>query len=550
MSLKRKRIALFPDSTRHTRARLLDSLAELYPVDFVPESEANFDRIDAAIFFSQEKTRPERLFERGVSSFVFGRSARMIGLHANVNISFSTHAILHSAFRNARIPLGGATEAAELNAADGDATLASHDFLRLWLVRANEKVVLHTVALGPPELGGDELLWLYLLPQNWLALLPLLHFIRRVTADVDWSPIPQHACFIFDDPNLHSRRYGYLDFAELAREASTRNYHVALATVPLDASYAAPKAVELFHKCTRRLSLLIHGNDHVKNELARDYAEGEAQRILSQALARIASRERRTSLKVSRVIAAPHGGCSESMMAQMLRLPLEGACASAGATVLSNREKKWPLGFGLLPVCFMAGGFPVIRRFHLRYGLLPLRFAAFLGQPILPYGHHQDCAEGLGQLAEIADTVNAWTDTTWTDLESILHDHCRTRREGELLHVQIGARQARVTVPEGIFRVVVHAYGATGTDYKLTAASATTPPQTWALDVPNRVVPSTFLTLRISSCRPLDPATVEGRGYRVWPPVRRALAIGRDRLMPIVRTFRPSNAVEFRTQRG
>jgi hypothetical protein len=550
VKLERKRIAVFPESNWHARARLLDSLAELYPVDFVPETAGSFDRVDAVVLFSQEEMWAEQAFECGVSSFVFGRSSAMIGLHANARVSFSNHAIIHPAFRNARVRLGRATEAAQLNAVDGDTTLASHDSLRLWLVRSNGKAVLHTVAVGPPEPRGDELLWLYLQPQNWLALLPLLHFIRQVTAGIDWSPVRQHACFIFDDPNLHSRRYGYLDFVGLAREANTHNYHAAFATVPLDASYAAPKAVELFHKCSDRLSLLIHGNDHVRNELARDYTEGEALRILSQALTRIASLERRTGLKVSRVVAAPHGGFSESMMAQMLRLPLEGACASAGSIELCNPRKNWPLGFGLSPVCFMAGGFPVIRRFHLQYGLLPLRFAAFLGQPILPYGHHQDCAEGLGQLAEIADTVNAWANTSWTDLESILLDRCRTNREGDLLHVQLGAGRARVTVPEGIFQVAVHAYGATGADCRLTVASAKAQLQTWALDVPHRVAPSTVLMLRISSCRPVDPTIVKPPGYRVWPPVRRALAIGRDRLLPIVRSFRPSNGVEFRAQRG
>jgi hypothetical protein len=541
VSLERKRIAVIPESNWHAGARLLDSLAELYPVDFVPESAGSFDRIDAVVFFSQGRIRAEQAFERGVSSFVFGGSSTRIGLQANASVSFSNHPVLHPAFRNARVRLGRVTEAAELNAVDGDITLASHDSLRLWLVRSNDKAVLHTVAIGPPELRGDELLWVYLQPQNWLALLPLLHFLRQVTAGVDWSPLRQHGCFIFDDPNLHSRRYGYLDFVDLAREANTHNYHAALATVPLDASYAAPKAVELFHKCTKRLSLLIHGNDHVKNELARDYTEGEAQGILAQALTRIVSLEQRTQLKVSRVIAAPHGGCSESMMAQMLRLPLEGACVSVAPTVRCNPSKKWPLGFGLSPVCFMAGGFPVIRRFHLRYGLLPLRFAAFLGQPILPYGHHQDCAEGLGKLAEIADTVNAWTNTTWTDLESILVDRCRTRREGDLLHVQMGGRRARVTVPEGICQVAVHAYGATGADCKLTAASAKNHLQTWALDAPHRVAPSTPLTLRISSCHLIDPAIIDRPGYRVWPPVRRVLAIGRDRLMPIVRTLRTPN---------
>jgi hypothetical protein len=116
--------------------------------------------------------------------------------------------------------------------------------------------------------------------------------------------------------------------------------------------------------------------------------------------------------------------------------------------------------------------------------------------------------------------------------------------------VQMGARQARVTVPEGVFQVAVHAYGASGADCKLTAASPKAQLQTWAFGVPNRVVPSTVLTLRISSCHPLDPAIVARPGYRVWPPIRRALAIGRDRLTPIVRSFRPANVVQFRAQRG
>ncbi len=532
-AIQHKLIAVFPEASRHFRRRLLDSLAELYPIDFVPPDRAGFK---AAIFFSQEGMRAEQAFERGVSSFVFEDASGGVPLAADASVSFSNHAALHPAFRSVRIPLGKAAAAAELKPGESDSKLASHDSLGLWLFRSNGEAELHTTAFGPPDLEDGELLWLHLQPQDWLSLLPLLHFLRRVTADMDWSPAPQQASFIFDDPNLHALRYGYLDFTKLAREADEHNYHAALATVPLDAWYAARKPVELFHQCPQRLSLLIHGNNHVKNELAQEYGDGEALRTLAQALRRIGGLERRTGLKVSRVVAAPHGVCSEFTIAQMMRLPLEGACVSAGPMVRSNPKMSWPLSFGLSPVCVMAGGFPVIRRFHLRYGLLFLRFAAFLGQPIVPYGHHEDCADGLRGLAEIADTVNSWGRTSWADLESVIRSHCRTKRDGDSLHVEMCARRARVMVPDGVSHVVVdrQATSEADGDGALTAVSAGMRPETWALGVPNQVTPSTVLNLSISSPGSVDPASVGRPSYRLWPPVRRMLAIGRDRVRPIL----------------
>jgi hypothetical protein len=539
--LQRQRVAVFPDSSCHANRRLLDSLAALYPVDFVPQSEAAFDRMDAAIFFSEDRVRAAEAFERGMDAFVFSQPSGAIELHENASVTFSNETVLHPAFANARVPLGGARRVAELPATERDCTLASRDSLILWLVRSNAKAVLHTVALGPPELREDELLWSYLQPQNWLGLLPLLHFLQRLTAPMDWSPCSQRACFMFDDPNLHSLRYGHLNFAAIARQAKVHNYHVALATVPLDAWYAARKPVELFHKHPESLSLLIHGNDHVRNEFAQDYGEGEALRILAQALTRIAGLELRTGLKVSRVLAAPHGGCSESMMAQMLRLPLDGACVSVMPTIRCNPRKVWPLDFGLSPVCFMAGGFPVIRRFHLRYGLPFLRFAAFLGQPIVAYGHHEDCADGLGRLADVADTVNGWGTTDWTDPESIFTGHYRTRREDSLLHVKMCARRVRVTVPEGVSHVLVErpdgCEAATECKVKL-ADTAEAEARPWASPFP--VVSPTKLKVSISLARLVDPATVGQPGYRVWPSVRRALSVGRDRVAPVLRSVRAS----------
>jgi hypothetical protein len=373
-----------------------------------------------------------------------------------------------------------------------------------------------------------------------------LHFLRRVTAAVDWSPPPQRACFIFDDPNLHCARYGYLDYAQLADHARAHSYHVAVATIPFDAWYAGQKAVEIFRRQGERLSLLIHGNDHVKNELARDYSDGDALRVLAQALRRVGQLEGRTGLRVGRVIAPPHGGCSDSVLAQASRLLIEGVCTSAESLVRCQNLTSLPLDFGLLPAWFGPGSCPVIRRWDLVYGLMPLRLAAFLGQPVIPYGHHRDCAEGFGPLAGIASVLNSWARTTWTDLETILRGNYRTMRDGELMHVQMCSRSVHVPIPENVSHVVVHApVGGETVQRRVSTASSEGEVRECTPGVPFRVAGSEALRLRIPSRDVVDLATVGRPVYRLWPPVRRALTMGRDRLMPIIRRGRASTAAGF-----
>lgn len=532
---KRKRVAVFPPRRCDSEVRLLASLAELYPVDFVRGGEIARERMDAAIFFPEAWGLSERVFQCGVSSFRFACTDRGTLLPADASVTFSHNAALHVALRNAQIPLGCDTRVPELTACEGDLPLAYHGSIRLWQFRPRDAAELHTSAVAPPEVRGEQLLWSWLRPADWVALFPLVHFLRRVTADADWSPAPTQACFMFDDPNLHSVRYGHLDFTELAHESLAHKYHVALATVPIDGWYAAPTAVELFRKNRACLSLLIHGNDHVANELAREPSPDEALCILAQAIQRVDRFERRTGLKVARVIAPPHGGCSRTMLEQMLRLPFEGVCTSVGSLVHLH-QGSFPLGFGLSPTSFLAGGFPMLRRWDLHYGLGPLRLASFLGQPIIPYGHHHDCADGVGRLAKVADTVNSWGPTTWTDPESILRGHYRTKRDGELLHVEMCSRRVHAAIPRGVSWVMAHApAGVDDGAFKVGAPLGAAGTGPYGLGVPIPVEGSAYFELNMLSGSLVDPFKLRRPGYRIWAPVRRALAIIRDRLTPIVR---------------
>ena len=530
--LKRKRVAIFPGSRFDAERRLLATLAELYPLEFVRGEQSAPERVEGAICFPEAWGWSDRLFKRGINSFQFAQQSSDISLAAEAGVRFASHATLHAAFKGAEVPLGGEIRAANLRVDNGDVPLAYRASTVLWKFRPGDEAELHTTAVAPPALADEQFLWSHLVPENWIGLFPLLHFLRRVSAEVDWSAAPCRACFIFEDPNLHSSRYGYLDFVELARQASEHNYHAALATVPLDAFYAASRTVELFRASRDRLSLLIHGNNHIRNELCCEYSGEDGLCMLAQSLIRIRHLESKTRLRVSRVIVPPHGRCSASMMSQMVRLGFEAVCSSVQPIVRCNRSEDLPLSFGLSPASLVAG-LPVIRRYDLRYGILQLRFAAFLGQPLLPYGHHQDCASGLSPLGDVADAVNTWG-STWCTMEEIVRSRFRTKREGELLHVELCARQVAFCVPPGVNLIVIHSALCPPDKCDVTVTCGRggeifhCPPRT-----PLRVAPSAALTLKISAQCRIDPATLRKPAWEVWPPLRRGLAIARDRLMPM-----------------
>ncbi len=156
-----------------------------------------------------------------------------------------------------------------------------------------------------------------------------------------WQDAPTRASFIIDDPNLHWPSYGHVRFPELALDAAENGYHVAFGTIPLDAWLVHPGVARLFRENRHVLSLLVHGNDHLREELNRPRSDREALALLAQALQRVTALERRAGVGVSRVMVAPHGLCGEQMMRAML---LTASRASA------IRGRRRDLSSGPLPI--------------------------------------------------------------------------------------------------------------------------------------------------------------------------------------------------------
>jgi hypothetical protein len=375
---------------------------------------------------------------------------------------------------------------------------------------------------------------------RFMGLLPLVHFIGRVLGAEGWSPPPLRASFVIDDPNLHWPSYGFLKYGELAAHAARHGYHVALATVPIDGWLTDPRVAALLAGNASALSLVMHGNDHVAHELGRLSTDAEAQSAIAQALRRVAALERRSGVKVDRVMTPPHGACSEAALRAMFRLGVEAVSVAPVYPWRIGRPAATPLA-NWQPAEMVAGGLPVLPRYQLGAPREELALRAMLGQPLILYGHHEDFAEGLDVLAQAASEIDGLGDVQWGPLGQIARGSYATRRLGETLHVRMHARRIAVEVPAGVraLRVLIdepfggaagHRLSHAGGSVDVAFGDGVGVSEPIAVMEPAR---PTRIDLTLLADRPLRPSEVPAPGVRLWPWLRRALAEGNDRVQAL-----------------
>lgn len=386
------------------------------------------------------------------------------------------------------------------------------------------------------ELGQGESLREHLRGGRFMGLLPLVSFLKRLLAHNGWRPPPLRASFVIDDPNLHWRSYGFLDYRELVAHATRHGYHVGFATVPLDGWFVEPRAAELLARNRSTLSLLVHGNNHLSRELGRLRTDGRAQATIAQGLRRVASLERRSGVPVERVIVPPHGACSEAALRAAFRLGCEAACVSRPYPWRDGLPAATPLA-GWAPAELVTGGLAVLPRYPLSAPREDLVFRAILGQPLVLYGHHDDFAGGLDTFEQAAKDVNSLGEARWGSLGWIARQSYTTRQLGDRLFVRMHARRVSVDVPSGARtlrcsieepfggsegHVLDHGQGSLAVSFEQGRSVS----RELALEGPR-----VQLTLRADS--PIDPSTVPSRLSGPWPLLRRVMVEARDRLQAL-----------------
>lgn len=534
-------VGIFPAAALAERQALFAALAQAFPVRFEGRGADELIGLDGVIELPSASNSAVGAAGRGV------RSLALLAAEGETDFTAVTQELsdlpeLDRRLRGALLPdtrLGAAlTNGASLGLAEGATVLASCGGVPTWVRTGVRDVAL----LAPAELGPEEALRDRLCDGRCAALLPLVSFLRELTAATRWQPPAPRACLLFDDPNLHRPSYGFLDLPELAAQARKHGYHATLATVPLDGWYAGAGAKRALADSGGAISLLIHGNDHNGGELGRQASEEEGTRLAAQALRRIAAFERRNGIRVDRVMVPPHEQCSEAAARGVLRTGFEAITMTRPFPWLSQPPRPWlsrpaaadPL-VGWHPADF-AGQLPVMLRHPLLTRDAPeLVLRAFLDQPLILYGHHEDVAGGLGVLAEAAADVNRLGETRWCSVGEIAASNFETRRAGDQLAVRPYARRIRVDVPEGVERLSLELPPAhPGAELeRLTADGEPTP-----IGEPIGAVAGTAVELRLHAVDQVDPASVPAPPRQPLALARRTLGEGRDRLLPLFERVR------------
>jgi hypothetical protein len=515
-------VGFFPPEERARVARLLDVLECAYPVRFEPRHPGEWNGLAGAVFVGLEEEQ-RHAFEMGLPLLAFApqradREARPR------TIEFAASFQLFQALQGRTLDERRLDEPVPLGVRADESVLASCGGVPIWVARRDRRAPAYRVSYPIEELESDEPLCERLCEGRFASLLPFVHFVSEIARASAWTQPPLRAAFVIDDPNLHWPSYGHLRFSEVACHAKRHAYHIAMAMVPIDGWLVHPGAARVFRE-SACVSLLIHGNNHVKAELANVSSEADAMPLLAQALRRIAAFERRSGLSVDRVMAPPHGMCSETSMEAMARIGFESLCYSRRPR--RNALSGWQLGDFVAEL-------PLIPRMPIRWDG-EIVFRAFLGQPLVLYGHQTDAAKGLEVFEEAARRINSAGKIRWMSLEDISRSNFETKIERDTLRIRLFSRHVVVEPSEGIGEllvelpashcdpliesVVFRARGRALVARSLADGAARFP-----------LLGTEPVEISLVSSKPVDANEVPSPPWRPWPLLRRTLAEGRDRL--------------------
>jgi hypothetical protein len=515
-------IGVYPAHEYAAVKSTLDALGRVCNVSFEPQRTERDRANVVCIGRVAQGLRPRRLLSVPSSSGwepTVGKS-ELVTLDAELGPAIGGYV-----FREQSLPRG----IRPLVPAERDVLAADGSGRALWTRRRHPWGTADESAVPISELAQGEVLRDKLRDGCFMGLLPLAAMARAVAAEDGWRSTPTAGCIVVDDPNLHRLSYGHLKLRDLVADAKRYGYHVALAQVPLDSWYADRRAAELVRRHPRQISLMVHGNDHVASEMGRIETGLAANHLAAQALRRISRFEARTRLHVQRVIAPPHGECSEEMADGLVRFGFEAMTVSRPMPWREHPPAE-RLDAGWTRATFVGRGLPIITRQRLASSWDDARLRAWLGQPPVFYGHHGDLADGPDVLRAVAEFSRTCGVTEAASPAAIARGLAEWRLRDGVLTVRPWSNRVELAVPPGPLRLRVAdlaetpaplELGTTGTKQHHLPAGEEVSIEGW------RKVIITRLPTPV-----VDPDGVALRRPGLWPLARRFLVEVRDRSAP------------------
>ncbi len=230
-------------------------------------------------------------------------------------------------------------------------------------------------------------------------------------------------------------QYGSLDYNGLFREMESHNFHTTIAFVPWNFDRSRPDVVSLFRSHPDRFSICIHGNNHDHDEFG-EYSHspliGQVAQA-KQALARMEQFTRITKISYSPVMVFPHAVAPLPTFGVLKEYNYWGTANSQNVPLGATAPPEDPL-FSLRPETLLFDNFLSLKRYSAEVPLRPdlISINAFLGNPLLFYGHQEFFYGNIGAFNGIADAVNK-TDphTEWRSLGEVVQQLYLLRRRDD-----------------------------------------------------------------------------------------------------------------------
>jgi hypothetical protein len=223
----------------------------------------------------------------------------------------------------------------------------------------------------------------------------------------------------------------------------------------------------------------------------------------------------------------------------MLHLGYEALCVSRSSLSNWNPSERWQPAFGHNIVEFLGAGLPAIPRHVLAQGQDDTyRLAAFLDQPIIPHGHHKDCAGNLDLLGRVAALINGFGDVRWMGLTALSRSNYRCRREDSTLMVQmLGRKVVLPALDPEVKRIVACRPWMGATEEMFACRQADTIRHVGLQPRFTREIAVSGpgpIRLESTPATVLNPEVIAPPSRRIWPVLRRVAAESRDRLSPLL----------------
>jgi GNAT superfamily N-acetyltransferase len=232
-------VEVFPDSALPERPRLFAALAQALPVTFRPYSGSRGEADALIILTDGPGFQWDRSLRRGdIPVLVVGGDPAAAGPREEIRL----HRVAELDPTLRGISLHDRPVAPPPSPTAGETVLATAPTGPVWTVSGGPAPI-HQVRSVLSELEADHVLW-SLLSRRAIAAVAVVQFLRAVAGEESSRPVLR-ATFMFDDPNLRWRSYGFLRYQRLVQHADEHGYHAAMAMVPADAGRAP-------QRCSRR----------------------------------------------------------------------------------------------------------------------------------------------------------------------------------------------------------------------------------------------------------------------------------------------------------